>query len=55
VLDLGVNKSIVCARRIAEIDPYLRVSTFTDGVTRETWRVSWTGLIYSSRSAILWM
>lgn len=35
VLDLGVNKSIVCARRIAEIDPYLRVSTFTDGVTRE--------------------
>jgi nitroreductase len=35
VLDLGVNKAIVCARRIAEIDPYLRVWANTEGVTRE--------------------
>ncbi|MGA2432187.1 MAG: Rv1355c family protein [Acidimicrobiales bacterium] len=35
VLDLGVNKAVVCARRIAEIDPYLRVWTNTDGVTNE--------------------
>ena len=32
VLDLGVNKAVVTARRIAEIDPYLRVSAFTEGV-----------------------
>ena len=35
VLDLGVNKAVVCARRIAEIDPYLRVSVHTSGVTSE--------------------
>ena len=32
VLDLGVNKAVVAARRIAEIDPYLRVVVETDGV-----------------------
>ena len=32
VLDLGVNKAIVAARRIAEIDPYLRVVVLTEGV-----------------------
>jgi len=32
VLDLGVNKAVVAARRIAEIDPYLHVVAFTDGV-----------------------
>ena len=35
VLDLGVNKAVVVARRIAEIDPYLRVSTLTEGVTAD--------------------
>ena len=35
VLELGVNKAVVVSRRIAEIDPYLSVSTFTDGVTPE--------------------
>jgi nitroreductase len=35
VLDLGVNKAIVCARRIAEIDPYLRVWANTEGITRD--------------------
>jgi nitroreductase len=35
VQDLGVNKAIVLARRIAEIDPYLRVVVNTDGVNKE--------------------
>ncbi|WP_084727163.1 Rv1355c family protein [Rhodococcoides yunnanense] len=30
--DLGVNKAIVAARRIAEIDPYLPVRVRTDGI-----------------------
>jgi molybdopterin/thiamine biosynthesis adenylyltransferase len=32
VLDLGINKAIVAARRIAEIDPYLRVIVEPTGV-----------------------
>jgi molybdopterin/thiamine biosynthesis adenylyltransferase/nitroreductase len=35
ILDLGVNKAIVAARRIGEIDPYLRVVTMTEGITAE--------------------
>jgi hypothetical protein len=35
VMDLGVNKAVVLARRIAEIDPYLTVNTFTEGITME--------------------
>jgi hypothetical protein len=35
VLDLGVNKAVVAARRIAEIDPYLRVVVEPEGVTKE--------------------
>ena len=33
VLDLGVNKAVVAARRIAEIDPYLDVQVVTEGIT----------------------
>jgi len=36
ILDLGLNKAVVTARRIAEIDPYLPVTTFTTGLTEET-------------------
>lgn len=36
VLDLGVNKATVAARRIAEVDPYLQVEVLSTGVTRET-------------------
>ncbi|MFD4182816.1 Rv1355c family protein [Rhodococcus sp. NPDC058514] len=36
VFDLGVNKAIVAARRIAEIDPYLTVSVQTSGVDTDT-------------------
>ena len=35
VLDLGLNKAVVTARRIAELDPYLRVEVMTSGVTPE--------------------
>ena len=35
VLDLGVNKAVVAARRIAEIDPYLRVHVVPEGITTE--------------------
>jgi nitroreductase len=32
VLDLGVNKAVVAARRIGEIDPYLRVVVAEEGI-----------------------
>jgi molybdopterin/thiamine biosynthesis adenylyltransferase len=35
VLDLGVNKAVVAARRIAEIDPYLRVVVEPEGIRAE--------------------
>ena len=35
VLDLGVNKAVVAARRIAEIDPYLQVVVVPEGITSE--------------------
>ena len=36
VFDLGVNKAVVCARRIAELDPYLPVKVETTGITPQT-------------------
>ncbi|WP_197383553.1 Rv1355c family protein [Mycolicibacterium mengxianglii] len=36
VFDLGVNKAVIAARRIAELDPYLSVEAWTDGVTPES-------------------
>jgi len=35
VLDIGINKAIVAARRISEIDPYLRVIVNTEGITQD--------------------
>lgn len=35
VMDLGVNKAVVLARRVAEVDPYLQVTTFTEGINLE--------------------
>ena len=32
VFDLGLSKTVVLARRIAELDPYLRVEIFSDGL-----------------------
>lgn len=36
VFDLGMNKAVVCARRIAELDPYLAVSVTDGGITADT-------------------
>jgi molybdopterin/thiamine biosynthesis adenylyltransferase len=36
VFDLGVNKAVVCARRIAELDPYLPVAVVPTGITSRT-------------------
>lgn len=36
LLDLGLNKAVVAARRIAELDPYLDVTVFRDGVTHQS-------------------
>ena len=33
--NLGLNKAIITAREISEIDPFIRVRCFTDGVTDE--------------------
>ena len=35
VLDLGLNKAVVAARRIGEIDPYLYVEVITEGIQPE--------------------
>ncbi|MFX0576004.1 Rv1355c family protein [Nocardia nepalensis] len=36
IFDIGVNKSIVTARRIAELDPYLPVEVHTAGIGEDT-------------------
>ncbi|MCG7593784.1 Rv1355c family protein [Mycobacterium sp. PSTR-4-N] len=36
LLDVGVNKAVVCARRLAELDPYLPVVVEPNGLTTET-------------------
>ncbi|MBY6678478.1 Rv1355c family protein [Rhodococcus sp. BP-332] len=36
VFDLGVNKAVLAARRIAELDPYLEVTTFPTGIDEAT-------------------
>jgi ThiF family len=33
ILDIGTNKAVVAARRIAELDPYLKLSLFEQGVS----------------------
>jgi molybdopterin/thiamine biosynthesis adenylyltransferase len=36
VFDLGVNKAVVCARRIAELDPYLPVAVVPTAITPQS-------------------
>jgi molybdopterin/thiamine biosynthesis adenylyltransferase len=36
VFDLGVNKAVVCARRIAELDPYFPVTVTPTGITQQS-------------------
>lgn len=43
VQDLGLNKSIVAARQIAELDPFLNVICFTEGITLGTIDEFFTG------------
>ncbi|QNK61481.1 ThiF family adenylyltransferase [Pedobacter sp. PAMC26386] len=43
VQDLGLNKSIVAARQIAELDPFINVICFTDGITLDTIDEFFTG------------
>jgi molybdopterin/thiamine biosynthesis adenylyltransferase len=36
VFDIGLNKAYVAARRVAELDPYVRVEVFDEGLTFDT-------------------
>lgn len=44
VLDHGLNKAVVTARRIAELDPYLPVVVMTGGLTDQSMDEFFTGL-----------
>ncbi|MGW4531256.1 Rv1355c family protein [Nocardia sp. NPDC004340] len=44
LFDLGANKAVVAARRIAELDPYLPVEIFPTGVDEENIEAFLTGL-----------
>ncbi|MGN7780112.1 Rv1355c family protein [Mycolicibacterium sp. 22603] len=44
VFDEGVNKAIIAARRIAELDPYVRVQVYPDGVSADTIDTFFDGL-----------
>ncbi|HNM85411.1 MAG TPA: Rv1355c family protein, partial [Mycobacterium sp.] len=44
VFDLGENKAVVAARRIAELDPYLDVQVLTAGLTTDTMAEFLSGL-----------
>ncbi len=50
--DLGVMKTTIVARRVAKIDPYLRVVTFAEGFNLTISPPLLKGWICSSRSAI---
>jgi molybdopterin/thiamine biosynthesis adenylyltransferase len=43
VADMGINKAIVAARQIAELDPFIQVECFTDGLTRENMSAFFNG------------
>lgn len=43
VQNLGLNKTIIVAREIAEIDPFLKVSIFSDGLTETNMDQFFTG------------
>lgn len=44
LFDIGVNKAVVTARRIAELDPYLPVDVVTDGVDGDSMTAFLDGL-----------
>jgi hypothetical protein len=43
VHDLGVNKAVICARQMLEIDPYLDVEIYRDGLTEDNIAEFFTG------------
>jgi hypothetical protein len=43
VHDLGVNKAVICARQLLEIDPYLDVEIYRDGLTEDNISEFFTG------------
>ncbi len=44
VLDLGINKAVVAARRIAELDPYSRVEVYSGGLNEGSLDAFFDGL-----------
>ncbi|WP_127781905.1 Rv1355c family protein [Rhodococcus sp. X156] len=44
LLDLGLNKAVLAARRIAELDPYLPVTVWTEGLTADNAEEFFDGL-----------
>ncbi|MGB3370357.1 MAG: Rv1355c family protein [Rhodococcus sp. (in: high G+C Gram-positive bacteria)] len=44
LFDLDINKTVVAARRIAELDPYMSVVTFPDGLVESTFESFMDGL-----------
>lgn len=43
VADLGVNKAVICARQMFEIDPYLDIEIYPQGLTDEVMNEFFTG------------
>jgi len=43
VHELGLNKAVIAARQIAELDPFLKVTCFTEGITDDNLDVFFTG------------
>jgi nitroreductase len=43
VHNLGLNKAVITAREIAEVDPYLKVTCFIEGLTKENMDAFFTG------------
>jgi hypothetical protein len=43
IQDLGLNKAVVAARQIAELDPFIKVTCFTDGITLDNIDEFFTG------------
>lgn len=41
--NIGINKAVIAAREIAEVDPYIKVTIFSDGLTRTNMDDFFTG------------
>ena len=52
--DVGVNKVVLAAREVAELDPYIRVVAYPGASRRAPSTPSWRGPTSSSTSATTW-